>query len=135
LLCCSLAYAEEPATQPTETESLVIDASDKAALDAAMNKEVVVEGVVETAAWSSSGKVMQIRFKDTQESKFLAVVFERKKADFDSAYSGDITKALPGAKVRLRGTIKDFKGKPEIVLDVPAQITIVEPPTTTQPAN
>jgi len=126
-----------PATQPANPESQVVDVTDKSALDAAMNKEAVIEGVVESAAWSSSGKVMQIRFKNSKETRFSAAVFDKHKSDFDAAFSGDITKALPGAKVRIRGTIKDYKGRPEIVIDVPAQITIVEPPApaTTQPSK
>jgi DNA/RNA endonuclease YhcR with UshA esterase domain len=119
---------DPPASQPSNVESQVIDVSDKAAVDGAMNKECVVEGVVESAAWSQSGKVMTIRFKNSNESKFIAAVFEKKKEDFNSAFSGDVTKALPGAKVRIRGTIKDYRGKPEIVIDTPAALTIVEPP-------
>ena len=122
-----------PATQPSESQ--VIDVSDKAAIDAAMNKEVVVEGVVESSAWSSSGKVLSIRFKNSKETNFSAVVFDKHKADFDSAFSGDIAKALPGAKVRVRGLVKEYRTHPEIVIDSPAQITIVEPPPTSQPAK
>ena len=124
---------DPPASQPANSEGQVIDVSDKAALDAAMNKDSIVEGVVESAAWSQTGKVMTIRFKNSSESKFIAVVFEKKKEDFNSAFSGDVTKALPGAKVRIRGTIKDYRGKPEIVIDTPAALTVVEPPPTTQP--
>ena len=124
-----------PATQPSGGESLIIDASDKAAIDAAMGKEVVVEGVVESTAWSSSGKVLFIKFDKNKETRFSVVVFEKHKTDFDSAFSGDITKALPGAKVRIRGTIKDYRSQPEIIADVPAQITILEPPPTSQPTT
>jgi DNA/RNA endonuclease YhcR with UshA esterase domain len=130
-----LADDPPPATQPSKGESQVIDAADKAAIDGAMGKEVVIEGVVESAAWSQTGKVMLVRFQNSKETYFACAVFEKKKADFDSAFGGDVTKALPGAKVRVRGTIKDFRGHPEILLDVPAQITIVEPPPSTQPGK
>jgi hypothetical protein len=137
LLMTSAVRADDPpASQPAASDdSAIVDVSDKSALDAAMGKDAVVEGVVESAAWSSSGKVMQIRFANSKETKFSAAVFEKRKADFDAAFSGDVTKALPGAKVRIRGSIKDFKGRPEIVIDSPAQITIVEPPPSTQPGK
>jgi len=124
---------DPPATQPAESQ--IIDATDKGAIDGAMNKEVVVEGIVESAAWSSSGKVMSMRFKNNKETRFSAVIFDKHKSDFDSAFSGDIAKALPGAKVRIRGSVKEYKGRPEIVIDVPAQITIVEPAPATQPKD
>src|SRR5262245_13314475 len=88
ILVARAAIADDPAaSQPAGGESQVIDASDKAAIDGAMNKEVIVEGVVETAAWSSSGKVMAIRFKNSKETKFSTVVFDKRKADFDSSFS------------------------------------------------
>ena len=135
ILSCRLLRADDPqpATQPDESQ--VIDATDKAAIDTAMNKEVVVEGIVESAAWSSSGKVMSIRFKNNKETRFSAVIFDKHKSDFDTAFSGDIAKALPGAIVRVRGQVKDYKGRPEIVIDSPAQITITQPAPSTQPGK
>src|SRR4051795_8963751 len=101
---------DAPATQPGDSGSSVIDVSDKAALDAAMGKDVVIDGVVDSAAWSSSGKVMLIQFKKAAETKVAAAVFEKQKANFDKAFSGDVTKALTGAHVRIKGTLKDYKG-------------------------
>ena len=51
----------------------IIDVSDKAAIDAAMGKEVIVEGVIDEARWSRSGKVMNIEFENTEKSRLLAV--------------------------------------------------------------
>ncbi|MDW8262640.1 MAG: hypothetical protein RMJ35_08945 [Phycisphaerales bacterium] len=120
---------------------VVIDASDKAAIDQHMNRHVIVTGEIQRAAWSRSGKVLNIEFKNTQESKLIAVIFERKRKEFDEAFGGDVAKALSGAKVRLEGTIKPYggreeakKGWPQIILDQITQITIVEPPPATQPS-
>src|SRR3954468_3274055 len=62
LMCASFAVArqEPPATQPAGDKPVLVDVSDKAAVDAAMDKEVFLEGVVESAAWAPSGKVMRI---------------------------------------------------------------------------
>ncbi|MGH7179321.1 MAG: OB-fold nucleic acid binding domain-containing protein [Tepidisphaeraceae bacterium] len=121
-------------TPPTSGPAL-IKVSDKAAIDAAMDKEVVLDGVVETAAWSASGKVLRIEFKDAGDSKIMAVAFDKNKEDLNEAFSGDVTKALVGAHVRIRGTLKDYKGRPEVVINVPNQVTIVEAGPSTQPSG
>ena len=114
------------------THPVVVDVADKAAVDAAMDREAIVEGVVDRAEWSRSGKVMNIEFKGA-ENGLLAVVFERKRQQLDEAFAGDLSKALTGAKVRLRGTIKPYggraesmKGRPQVIIEDGHQITIVE---------
>ncbi len=116
-LCFWSARAEE-----------IIQASDAAAIKAAMGKQTTVEGVIASARWSASGKVMNIRFKDTTESKFVAAIFEKDRKAFDDAFEGDAPRVLTGSKVRINGLIKEFRGNPEIVLKEPKQVTIVEKP-------
>lgn len=129
LLIAVFARAEEPATQ-----QVVIDASDKSAIEANMEKQVIIKGEIKLAEWSKSGKVMNIEFANTEESKLLAVIFEKNRKAMDEAYSGDIAKTLTGAKVRLEGVLKPYggkaesmKGRPQIIIDRITQITIVEP--------
>lgn len=129
LLVAVLVRADEPATQ-----QVVIDASDKAAIDANMEKQVIIKGEIKLAEWSKSGKVMNIEFANTEESKLLAVIFDRNRKAMDEAYSGDVAKTLTGAKVRLEGVLKPYggkaesmKGRPQIIIDRITQITIVEP--------
>ena len=119
---------EEPSTQPTipTTQPVLVLASDKAAIQAAMGKDVFLEGVVESAAWSQSGKVMRVEFKDAAESKVHVVLFEKKRSQFDAGFGGDVAKALNGKHVRIKGQLKDYKGRPEIVLDLLSQITILD---------
>ena len=130
-----LALAQDAPT----THPVVLDVTDKAAVEAAVNRDAIVEGVVERAEWSRSGKVMNIEFKGA-ENGLLAVVFDRKRQQLDAAFAGDLGKALTGAKVRLRGTIKPYggkaesmKGRPQIIIDDGHQITIVERTPATQP--
>ena len=132
-----LALAQTaPSTHP-----VVIDVTDKAAVEAAMDREALVEGVVERAEWSRSGKVMNIEFKGA-ENGLLAVVFERKRQQLDEAFAGDLTKALTGAKVRIKGTIKPYggraaamKGRPQIIIEDGQQITIRNKAPATQPSS
>jgi DNA/RNA endonuclease YhcR with UshA esterase domain len=118
---------DKPAAEPPSSQPVAVDVSDKAALEANMNKDVVVEGVVDSARWSSSGKVVALEFKKAADSKFMAVAFVRHRDELDKAFSGDFARSMAGARVRIRGTLKDYKGRPEIVIDSPAQVTVLEP--------
>ena len=112
-----------PASQPSSAPTL-IQASDADAVKAATNTETVVEGVIESAEWSSTGKVMNAKFKD---SDLRAAAFSGIKDQLDKAFSGDAAKTLTGSKVRIRGKVSEFKGHPEIMVKQTSQITILEP--------
>ena len=138
----SIATAQDATSQPATSQpsdsgggNAIIDVADKAAIDASKGKEVVVEGVVDTAAWSGSGKVMRIEFKGNQQSKLHAVVFASKKKDFDEAYSGDVAKTLTGARVRVKGKLEDYQNRPEIKISSTSQLTILEPGPSTPTTN
>jgi DNA/RNA endonuclease YhcR with UshA esterase domain len=133
---CVVARAQEPTSQPA-----VIHVSDKDGMTANMNKDVIVEGTISKAEWSRSGAVMNIDFKDAEQTRFLAVIFIRQREKMDTAFGGDVGKTLTGAKVRLKGKLQEyggrseaFKGRPQIILNETTQITIVEPAPATQPA-
>src|SRR5258708_29351611 len=95
--------SSQPASQPAadgNTPTLVAP-GDKDALAANMDKDVVVEGVVDKAEWSSSGKVMKASFKEGGDTKLVVILFVKNREKFDAAFSGDVTKTLGGAKVRV----------------------------------
>ena len=128
-LLISSASSEEPTSQPS-----VIDATDMAALTAAKGQEVVVKGEIESADWSRSGKVMNITFKG---SELLGAAFEKNRQKLDEAYNGDLAKTLTGAKVRIRAKVQEYggrvealKGKLQLIITTPNQITLEEAPTT-----
>src|SRR5436853_7194623 len=107
VLAVSFVYGED--NKPATTApSKAIGANDKDALEAAMKdkKSAVVAGTVSSAAWSSSGKVLVIKFADSEESGFTAVVFAKDKDKMDAAFNGDAAKALSGAKVKIQGTVE-----------------------------
>ena len=121
-----IARAEDPA-KPAATE---IDATDKAALDAAANKDVTVVGTIKKAKWSNSGKVMTVEFED---SPLLAAVFEKNKDAINTAFEGDAAKKWTGAKVKLKGKLGKYGGQakayadhPQIVITKADQVTLVE---------
>jgi DNA/RNA endonuclease YhcR with UshA esterase domain len=124
LACGSLRADDAPATQPA-TQPAVIPVTDTAAIRAKNGQTITIEGVIESAKWSGSGKVMNVRFKDVKDGVSVAV-FQKNKDKFDAAFGGDTAKKFTGAKVQVTGALKDFKGRPEIVIENPEQVTIVE---------
>jgi hypothetical protein len=125
-LLCVLASARllaDDAPKPVE-----VNASDKAALEAAMGKDVVVSGTIRKAEWSATGKVMNVEFAD---SELLAAVFEKSKESVNAAFGGDAAKKWTDAKVKLRGKLekyggrsKKLEGRPQIVISKPDQVTV-----------
>ncbi len=147
IACASIARAEEPASPPAAQESpfVVISATDTAALKAAIGQDVVVEGTIERAEWSRSGKVINIEFKGASADGFIAVAFDRIRKKLDESFNGDFAKTMTGATVRLRGKLeasgaKDpkFANRPQLIISDPSQVTIVPaetPPENTAPAD
>ena len=86
---------DTPTTQPSDTTApTTIKPDDKDAIGANQDKDVVIEGVIDTAAWSSSGKVFKATFKDSGDTKLQATIFSKNKDKFDQAFGGDVSKAL-----------------------------------------
>jgi DNA/RNA endonuclease YhcR with UshA esterase domain len=122
MLVCLAARAEDTAKPET------IDATDKAALTAAMDKDVTVSGTIKKAEWSQTGKVMNIEFAD---SELIGAVFEKSREALDKAFDGDAAKKWTGAKVTVTGKIakyggkaKKLEGKPQIIISKAEQVKV-----------
>lgn len=126
----AIARQEQPTSKP-----VLIEVSDKAAVDAAMGKDVELEGVVRNAQWHPRGTVFFVNFEKTDESKVMAVAFEKQREALDRSFAGDVAKALTGARVRIRGKMSEYRGKPQVVIEMPSQITILETAPTTEPST
>jgi DNA/RNA endonuclease YhcR with UshA esterase domain len=70
--------------------------------------------------------VFVIKFKDATDSQFQGAVFSKNKEAMEKAFDGDLTKAFEGAKIQIKGKLQTFKEHPEITVDKPEQITVVE---------
>jgi hypothetical protein len=130
----STIFAAEPMVRMEEAEkSRVVKAGDRAGLLARVDEEAFVEGKCVSAEWSATGKVMNVEFEGTNESRFTAVIFVRARPRFDEGFAGDVAKAIAGKRLRLSGTITLYGGRdekrkqdPQMVLAQPSQITIYE---------
>ncbi|HEY7088420.1 MAG TPA: hypothetical protein VH518_10050 [Tepidisphaeraceae bacterium] len=127
LLMSLFVRADDATTQPA-----VIQASDKDAITANAGKDAIVEGTISKAEWSRSGAVLNIEFKDNDQSRFMAVIFQRQRENMDKQFAGDVAKSLTGAKVRIKGKLGEYRDRPQIIINEGTQITIVEAAPSTQ---
>ena len=59
------------------------------------------------------------------DTSFSAFIPAKAKSAFESAFGGDIEAAFAGKTLRITGEIKDWKGKPEMVLTSPDQVAVL----------
>ncbi|MDP3296735.1 MAG: hypothetical protein Q8N09_03945 [Thermodesulfovibrionia bacterium] len=81
---------------------------------------VTVEGKI--VATHNSGKACFLNFHPNYKKYFTAVIF----ASAFSLFPANPENFYYGKKVRVSGYIKEYKGKPEIILNDPSQIEILE---------
>ncbi len=112
-----LSGADAPAaTQPADKETPVIKPEDA---KKHMGKEVIVEGTV--SGTRRTDKTCFLNFSTDRAAFYVAI--------FEPALSG--AKEAPevkykGKKIRVKGTMSEYKERPQIVVKDLAQITVVE---------
>lgn len=131
LALCSVAHAQETA---------VIDVTDKAALEAAKDTSVTVQGKVLKAEWSRSGKVCNVTFEGAPH--FMAAAFEKGREKLDAAFNGDFAANITGATIKLSGKLAAYGGRDpamkeatQMIIGTTNQITVVTPATPATPAT
>src|SRR5438132_9449968 len=94
LAASRIGFADDkPASQPADSSAqAILSPGDKDAIAANLDKDVVVEGIIDKAEWSGSGKVMKATFKDGADTKLQAIIFVKNREKFDQAFSGDVSK-------------------------------------------
>ncbi|MEK7866213.1 MAG: OB-fold nucleic acid binding domain-containing protein [Planctomycetota bacterium] len=111
-----------PAADPPPSADS-IRADDLAGLRAVEGRSASVAGVVTRAAAAPSGKVFFINFSDDRDG-FVAVIFQKKLADFEARFGSDLPGALAGKSVIVRGKVSTYQGRPQMVLEEPSQIEV-----------
>ena len=84
-------------------------------------EKVTVEGTI--VVTFSSGKACFLNFHENWEKYFTAVIF---RSDFGK-FPKQPELYYKGKKVQVTGKVKEYKGKPEIILKDPSHITIINP--------
>lgn len=85
-------------------------------------QNVIVEGTI--VKTYNSGKTCFLNFHEDYKKHFTAVIF---KSDY-SKFPANPEEYYLSKKVKVTGVIKEYKGKPEIILKSPEQIKIIEIP-------
>jgi hypothetical protein len=104
-----------------------------------------VRGIIATAEWSRSGKVMNIELEPGKSTPPLITIFQRDGDAIASALAGreKLDEFLPGKTVEITGDIIDFpiglnpkyEGRKEIIVTKATQIHILSPAPATAPAT
>jgi len=140
------APATEPATAPTTRPApRVVFANDDAALVAAAKAgdEVTVDGVVVSADWSKTGRVMNV-FLARQDgatprdgSGVMVILFIAQREAFVAAFGGDVASQIRYGRIRVTGRLVPYGGYDEalkrnlqMVMTDPAQLEIIQPGST-----
>jgi hypothetical protein len=86
-----------------------------------IGEEVMVEGVISDVGYSARSDTTFINMGGKYPNHaFTAVIFRSAKPLFPEARSWE------GKKVRVRGMVKEYRGKPEIVLERVEQVEVVK---------
>jgi micrococcal nuclease len=116
-----------PVFQPPETSRVrtkvytpETDAISWRSADKYYGQVKTVEGVV--VASNNTGKVCFLNFHENWRKYFTAVIFA---SDF-AAFPSHPEDYYLNRRVRVRGLIKEYKGKPEIILKSASQIEVIE---------
>jgi len=99
-----------------------IDATDKAAILAAMPQEVAVVGTINDI--KDNDGVAMIHFVGTDESQFYAVVLKRNREAVEKVH-GEGLKSLAGKHATITGKIVEYRGKPQIIISAPEQVAVL----------
>ena len=132
LLVVPASNGDDKKVLPTDAGVPVIDWKDAAKY---MDQEVIVQGKI-----AQTGRSRTISFLNFDRSRsFTAIVRKRNYSNFPK----QVTFLYGGKIVRIHGVISEYKGKPQMELSSPDQITVLDkeepipsaPPPTPHPFN
>lgn len=109
---------------PVEAGS-VIEATRTADLRARAGREVVVRGSISRVASLPDGRITFVNFEGTTRGDFVAIIREDSLPKIEAAFQGDLQTAMSGKQVELRGVVTLYRGNPQIEVDDPAQISVL----------
>ncbi|MDL5045403.1 hypothetical protein QQ054_05030 [Oscillatoria amoena NRMC-F 0135] len=126
LLIC-LVTAWTAVAQDNDPDVLKFDALQGVEMMDKIGASAVVEGTVQQVTQGKTGKATFINFASySKDSKdFHLVVFDKTTKGNPHGWS-EFLKNLSGKTIRVSGTLEEFKGRPQIVIQSMEQIEVVE---------
>lgn len=113
---------------PHGQEEEVIDALDTETLLAHAGEVKIVEGIVVRSYYAekSKGKPTFLDFHDPYKEYFKALIWDDNRDKFIQAFPPNPETYFEDKEVRIKGLIETYEGAPEIILNDPSQIWIVQ---------
>lgn len=113
----------------TDRDEIVLEATDRNAILAAVGKQVVVKGRIQEVAMNRGrDRFTYVNFgRDTEA--FFGIIHRNSIDRFMEAYGREL-EALPGCDVEMRGVVAIHRNRPELVLNQPSQIKLLNKPPT-----
>lgn len=113
---------EPPPQQPAFSPRLVLNAMDTGILLGNQKKWAVVRGRVFDVFEAKSGKVVNLNFGPDYKNCFKAVIFQGAFTKWQGGVN--YLRTLNGRQVSVEGSIEEYKGLPQIIINSPSQIRI-----------
>lgn len=86
---------------------------------------VRVTGIISSIDLSEKSKVIFINFGKNYNTSFSAMIYDENFSSFVSAGIDDPCQYFKNKKVSIEGVVRISNGKPEIIIDSPGQIKII----------
>ncbi len=104
----------------------VLDAKNPIGIMSKVSKYAVIKGIVSDVDVSERSKVIFLNFGNNYNTSFSAVIYENKLPAFAMAGVNDPAGYYKNKTVKLEGFVRMINGKPEIVIESPSQIKIID---------
>lgn len=87
-----------------------------------VGKAAAVEGVVERAHVDEGSGLVFLNFGPNPRRDFVVVI----RPPFTALFASPLPDGYQGRRVRVRGVVEDFRGQPQIVVQLPEQIEVID---------
>lgn len=100
--------------------------TDTEKIEAALGKELTIEGTVKRVGESKTRSILFINFEGLTRDGFTAIIRQRTLAGEYVKYDPEFAAAFVGKKVRITGTVSEYRGGFQIQIFAPSQIAVVD---------
>lgn len=100
--------------------------TDTEKIEAALGKELTIEGIVQRIGETKTRSILFINFEGLTRDGFTAIIRQRTLAGEYVKHDPEFAAAFVGKKVRITGTVSEYRGGFQIQIFAPSQIAVVD---------
>jgi endonuclease/exonuclease/phosphatase family metal-dependent hydrolase len=115
-----------PPEMPVTSIAGTLNATDDAAVRAAIGQIATIRGKVSRIGATNSGSITFVDFDGTDRRGFTAIIRKDRFAEVAGPFAGDLNAGIAGKTVEVRGKLELFKDAPQIVISRADQIAVVQ---------